>query len=139
MPLKTLTFEGSSSDTLFDMTKELDPTSLVLVNAKVITLKATEIDSIYLQIGTLVNSDNCIDGDEDNFYFSHSLQNVQSGTENISQYNPNIGFTTSGHMNRQVRFVLRYDTINRTNIASRGQPISAADLKYFYFQFQVLE
>lgn len=134
MSLKTLTFEGTSAENLFNMTSLLNATNIVLVNAKVITLEAsfpvgvvTANQSISLEIGNTINSTNVIDNDPTNFYFKHHLKTNVVGLNNISDYEPNIGYKLGGPLDKNIRFNLRN---------SSGQIMTG--LEYFFFQFQVI-
>ena len=128
MSLKTLTFEGTEPTGIYDMTVAINPSSIVLVNAVVDTVASAGHRSIYLEIGNTINSNNVIDNDDKNNYLKLPLYENVVGVDNVSQYNPNIGYKTGGELHRQTKFTIR---------DSNGDVMSSSDLNYFCFQFQV--
>lgn len=129
MALRILTFEGTTSSKIYDMTVDIDPANIVLVNAvvKINTAVATH-NSISLEIGNTINSNNIIDTDPQNNYLKLPLYMANAGGVEVSSYNPNIGYKMGGHLGRQCKFVVRN---------SAGVPLGA-ELVYFCLQFQVL-
>lgn len=139
--IKTVTFEGTTPSGLYDMTMELNSGNLILMNSKVITepiapSTTAPYESISLQIGGVVNSFNTIDNDPNNFLFKHKLKNIpeldNAGSYTgrfMSDYEPQVGITMGGSLNKVVTFSLR---------DSSGNQLDPTILKYFFFQFQYI-
>lgn len=130
-PLQVLTFEGTSADALYDMTVEIPPRNLILVNSKLITT-GTIPDSIVIEIDSTVSNEYVVDNIPQANYFRYSVRynpvTISMVDYNYSQYKPMIGYKMSSAIHRQCRFVLRN--------SSTGAVLT--NVSYFFFQFQVI-
>ncbi len=136
--LKMLTFEYNASKGLtnggnYNMTSRLSNVTLVLVNFRIDTVDAnfaSTLPSISLEIGNVVNSNNVIDNDVNNFFLKVPLIRNSSGGVNSTSCQPMLGFKSSGDVPQLCSFFIRY---------ADGSLVPANAINYFIFQFQVIQ
>ena len=142
--LKTVTFEGTLNEKLYDMSSIVGSTNLILTNFR-IDLDITDIfanqatfyanlpKSVSLEIGNTIGSSYVIDTDPDNFYLKVPLNfdyaTINSRTYLIATGLPNIGYRMTHDIQRQTKFAIRN---------SSGVLIDPAVLKFFCFQFNAV-